>query len=453
MRPASATPTARAPSETTITTITKETSTQEKQPLPEFWSYIEALKPEDWHNHICYIYRMDPRQQMDYGSGTGSTALEKVVGTLEIRPGVTIPFNDREEIELGIREKYGGKTFRLFLKRGSERICETRITNEYPPKYPASGAMPGTPQGSGPVVLPATDSSNTADVARTAINTLATQDARATDVAIRALTSAAEVVTRIANVDKPPASPMDNAMQTLMVRMLERSMLEKDPLAELERMATLAKILNPGAGGATPSGNPMMDKIMDAALERILNPIAPAGPVATASAELVRALPQVATYVVEGIREWRIGAEAQRDTAAIMNGSPARPATPNPTPAPRTLPPLPATTQPPQGAGTVLSIEFIESKIVEIFNEGAPAEDAADDVLSFLDRLAPELIGQLKNQGEAGLLDLFQTRPILRPATSNMPRLVEFIKAFLLLAGNQKPQARPPAGPIGTAKA
>jgi hypothetical protein len=452
MRPASASPGTRAPSETTVTTITKETSTQEKQPLPEFWSYIEALKPEDWHNHICYIYRMDPRQQMDYGSGTGSTALEKVVGTLEIRPGVSIPFNDREEIELGIREKYGGKTFRLFLKRGSERICETRITNEYPPKYPAAGAMSGTPQGNSPVVLPATDASNTADVARTAINTLAGQDARMTDVAVRALTGAAEVVTRMAATDRA-SSPMDQAFQAVMVRMLERSMDPPDPTRELERIANLVKILNPGGAPAATS-NPMMERIMDAALERILNPATVAGPVATASAELVRALPTVATYIVEGIREWRVGAEAQRDTAAIMNGAPPRNApSPTPAPPPRAPQALPTTTQPPQGAGTVITIEFLESKMIEIFNEGAPAEDAADDFLTFLDRLAPEVITQLKSQGEAGLLNLFQTREILRPAINNMPRLREFIKAFLQLAGNQKPQAPPPAGPIGTAKA
>src|ERR1700679_3137073 len=211
MKPA----TTRGPSQTTVTTITEEKS--ERVPLPEFWGYIEGLKPEDWSNHICYIYRMDPRQQMDYGSGSGSTALEKVVGTFEIRPGVSIPFNDREEIELAIREKYGGKTFRLFLKRGHERICETRITNEYPPKYPATGALAGTPQtGPGPVVLPATDASNTADVARTAISTLAGQDARMTDVAVRALTGAAEVVTRMAATERA-ASPMDQAFQTIMV--------------------------------------------------------------------------------------------------------------------------------------------------------------------------------------------------------------------------------------------
>jgi hypothetical protein len=459
MKPA----TARPATETSVTTITKETITAPEKPgMPEFWGYLESLKPEDWENHICYIYRLEPRAQESASGTYGSTALEKVVGMLEIRPGVSIPFNNKEEVELGIREKWGGKTFRLFLKRGSERISETRVMNEYPPKYPPSGAMnPGTQTG--PTISNATESSNTADVAKTAIASIAGQEARATDVAIRALTGAAEVVTRLASADKPQPSAMDQAFQAVMIRMMEKSMTERDPLADITRVAELVKVLTPAAPAVTAlspnaTGNPMLDRIMEAAIERILNPATVAGPVATASAELVRALPNVAGYIVEGIREWRIGAEAQRDTAAIMNGAPQRPAgVPAPQPPPRALPqtpPMPAT---PAGVQPVINIEFIEGKILEIFNEGAPAEDAADDTLTFLDRLAPELITTLAAQGETGLVNLFQTRPTLRPATNNMPRLVEFIRAFLRIASGQanQPPAGPPAviPPNGTAKA
>ncbi len=428
--------------------------------MPEFWSYLEALKPEDWQNHICYIYRTEPQARYDAASGSsGSTALEKVVGMLEIRPGVSIPFNNREEIELGIREKWGGKTFRLFLKRGPERISETRITNEYPPKYPPSGAMnPGSPTGP---MISTSESSNTADVAKTAISTLAGQDARATDVAIRALTGAAEVVTRLAAADKPAQSPMDQAFQAIVVDMVRKSMEPKDPVDEMTRMVTLINLMRePAQATTTPAAGSATDRLLNAAIERFLSPAVAAGPVATASAELVRALPSVATYVVEGIREWRIGAEAQRDTAAMMSGAAPRPgagaAPAPPPPQPRALTQTPPA--PPAPGGTMLNIEFIEGKILEIFNEGAPTEDAADETLQFLDRLAPELITQLRSSGEQGLLNLFQSRPILRPATNNMPRLVEFIKAFLRIAGGQasdEPPTLPPAiiPPNGTAKA
>jgi hypothetical protein len=428
--------------ETTVTTITKETSTS-KPTSVDFWQYLEGLKPEDWQNHICYIYRTEPRAAFQDSSGQyGSSAVEKIVGILEVN-GRQIPFNDREEIEMGMREKWGGRTFRLILKRGSERLAETRITNEYPPRYPASLSSAGAhPTSGGPTVSTVTESSNTADVAKTAINTLAGQDARATDVAIRALTGAAEVVNRFATAERQP-SETDNLMKMLMVDMLRKSMEPKDTIGDMTKMMALLNSMRPEptAAAGTPAPGSPTDRLLSAAIDRFLSPASVAGPVATASAELVRALPNVASYIVEGIREWRVGAEAQRDTAAIMNGAPQRPGAPPPPAQPRALAatPAPPPTQP--TGGTMLDIEFIEAKIVEIFNEGAPVEDSADETLNFLDRLAPELITQLKSLGEAGLLNLFQKRAKLQPATNNMPRLVEFIRAFLRIAGGQQETA------------
>ena len=93
-----------------------------------------------------------------------------------------------------------------------------------------------------------------------------------------------------------------------------------------------------------------------------------------------------------------------------------------------------------------LSIEFVEGKIVEIIKEPLGAEQAADEAIAFLDRLDPSLLGQLAGLGEAGLLNLFQSRPQLKPATANMPRLMEFIKAFLKYAAEHdggEAQAKP----------
>src|SRR5208282_4183786 len=115
--------------ETVVTTTTKQVLPAQNRTTVDFWPYIESLKPEDWSKHIVYIYRTEPRVSM-YGDGASS--LEKITGFLEMRPGVQIPFNSQEEIELGIREKHGGKAFRLILKRGSERIAETKCSNDYP---------------------------------------------------------------------------------------------------------------------------------------------------------------------------------------------------------------------------------------------------------------------------------------------------------------------------------
>ena len=87
------------------------------------------------------------------------------------------------------------------------------------------------------------------------------------------------------------------------------------------------------------------------------------------------------------------------------------------------------------------SLEFIESRIVAIFQESTPAEEAANRVLEFLDTIDPNVVEQLKSLGEAGVLNLFQSRPVLRPALANLPRLQEFIRAFLKEASENDPPA------------
>ena len=94
------------------------------------------------------------------------------------------------------------------------------------------------------------------------------------------------------------------------------------------------------------------------------------------------------------------------------------------------------------------SLEFIESKIVEIFQEtDLTVDQAADETLAFLDRMDPKMPSQLESLGEAGILQLFHVRPVLRPATANLARLQEFVRAFLKYAGENKvPTVTPPNG-------
>ena len=87
-------------------------------------------------------------------------------------------------------------------------------------------------------------------------------------------------------------------------------------------------------------------------------------------------------------------------------------------------------------------MELIEIKIVEILAEPQSAEWAAEETLNFLDRLDKSIVPQLASQGEAGLMTLFTTRPLLKPATANVPRLTEFIRAFLKYAGDTAPDGQ-----------
>lgn len=437
-----------AANQTVVTTTTKQVLPIQNRATVDFWPYIEALKPEDWSKHIVYIYRTEPRVSM-YGDGASS--LEKITGYLEIAPGKQIPFNSQEEVEIGIREKHGGKAFRLILKRGSERIAESKCSNDYPPRY----HMPGIGGGSSdhPNITSYSDASATADVAKVAMSTMAGQERATTETAVRALDAASQVVMRMAQgTTPPPPSAMDQAMQSMMVELMRRSLNPPppppapDPIEQMTKLAGLLNQFNGGGGGAGLGPlAPIVTKFLETASDRVFNPAA-ASPTSSAAAELVRQLPGVAGYVTQAIREWRAGVEAQRDTAAMMTGRsrpPAPAAPPAAAPQPNMQPPPTQLPTPPGGEIVMPSLEFIEVKIIEIIEEGNPAEDTADDILSFIERMDSALPAQLHSLGEAELLKLFQARPILQPALKNMPRLVEVIRAILRLTEPKPPAAGP----------
>ena len=415
---------------------------------PEFWSYIEALKPEEWDRHLVYIYRTDPRAS-NYGDG--QSAIDKCSGFMDMPDGTQIPFNDREEIEMAIQRKHGGKAFRLILKRGHERLTEGKSSNDAPPRY----ANQPSYASSNPTVSasPLNEASATADVAKQAITTMAGQERQATEVAISALRGAADVVTRLASA---PATPQNDIMTQFMAAMIQKMLAPPpDPFEQFAKFMTLMTTMRQG-GDLNPAGMPAgLNRIMDLALERFVNPVSAAPPI-NASAELVRTLPSVAGHVTEAIQAWARGTEAQRDTAAIMaqGGQPPHPTAqpqkvlPGANPAqPRPIAPAPANNPATPGGSTVAaapSLEFVETKIMEILQENISAEDAADDCLAFLDRMDQKLVAQLVSAGENGLMQLFNMRPILRPATVNQQRLTEFIRAFLRFANESmmKPEGQ-----------
>lgn len=421
---------------TTVRQVLSSTDEPSEIRTPDFWSYVESLKPEDWERHIIYIYRMDPRAST---YGDGQSCIDKCCRFIEVRPGVEVPFNDREEVELAIREKHGGKAFRLIVKKGGQRITEGKCANDAPPKY----SYTSNNHNPGPMIRPETEVSATADIAKQALSQIASQEKTSIDVAVNAVRAAGDMVTKLSQQSSSThsESETDGVFRRLMLVMLERALNPPpppDPIETLTKLLALQKSLAPEPSVTAPN-NPVVGKIMDTALERLLSPISSA-PQTSASAALVSQLPQVAGYVVEAIREWRIGSEAQRDTVFQMNKTP-NPGAPGtmPTNNPRILSPGPTASNPasnpsPTNGGnqTVpIPLEFIESKIVEILKEGSTADEAADETIGFLSRMEPTLVKRLSSLGEGGLVNLFQIRPILQQATVNMPRVVEFIKAFL----------------------
>lgn len=425
-KPASVEPNGGEVSETTITKRILPAVPGGKKETPEFWDYFEAIKADDWspYRHKLFVYRY----QGDAPSGVSEQMEKNEAGAMAMPDGEQVPLTNREDTEYAITKKFGGGLFRLILKRGSERVTQTHVHTDGPRKAVRAAAYQET---DGPVVSAmGNESDSTAAVAHHAITTLAGQDRAVMDVAVNAVKGAAEIVQRMSATQTPPAaatSETDQLMKMLMVKMMERMMNPPDPIELLTKLMALQGSVS-GNGSV---GNPFWAKIQEAAVDKLLNP-GPSGPVSSAGAELVRQLPQVASYVTSAIAEWRAGTEAQLQTAAIMRG--VQPPAGRPAPAPGTVLPAAPAQNPTPGGVVAPSLEFIESRIVQIFREPVAAEEAADKTLEFLETLDPQLVEQLKAQGEPGLIALFHSRPTLRPATQNVPRLTEFIRAFLKFA-------------------
>lgn len=438
-------------------TIEKTTRTRVIPPgsTPEpfdFWQYLENLKPEDADRHILYVYRDDPAPSMQIGKF--------------VYPWTEIPWNDREEAESCIAQKWGGRNYRVYVKDRSQRMGVGRIYINAPPKplapAPEQPVYPGAPPGAQPGYAvtgfggqPAPGYyGDTGRIAEVAMHTVANQEKQAVEIGIAALKNAAEVLN---SVNNRPNSPADDLTRQFMAAMITRMSNPPDPLETFVKMMALVKEMN---GGNSQSGIPgiggsVIDKVLTSIIDRGMNPPA-AGPAVSTGAELIRVLPNIAQYVSKGLEDYARITEAQRDVILQQRGavpgqvvqpprqvSGPQPVILQPRPAPVQTPANPMTeTAPAQGEDVAMFMnptDFLEGKILEIFNEPQSAEAAAEEALAFLDRMGSTIVPQLIQQGEQGLMALFNTRPILRPAMNNPARLTEFVRAFVKFANEAPP--------------
>jgi hypothetical protein len=406
---------------------------------PDYFEYVERLSPGEWERHpkhTLYIYRRNTE--------TGPMIpLERLNGFFPVAGADPVPLGDREEFEIALAQKYGGGNYRLILKKGSERISEGRISIDGAPKNTRPGIL-DSPEASGSGATVQNPPETPESVAKTAMNIVANQESQGLQIGMAALHSAADVVQRLAHPSVPAPAPGDDLTRQFLQVMIAKMMNPPDPLEQFAKFASLMATLG---GGANGTAHPAVQKIIDTALERFGNPVAP-GAIATTGAALVSQLPQIAGYVTEAVREWRVGSEAQLHTAQIMASQGRAPALAAQNPSATVQPPGRPITQatqivpPPQEAqampaGTP-SLEFVESKIVEILRKPISADDAADEVLSFLDLMDPTLVDRLAAVNETQLVQLFQTRPVLKQY-HDLARLQEFVRAFLKYANDTGP--------------
>lgn len=425
---------------TTVTTVIPSDSVSQPEKL-DFWDYTKGLPPE-WGSppdrHLLYVYRVTAE--------TGPLQPLEKCTRMTLQDNTQVDVRNREEFEFGLFGKYGGGTYLLILKRGAERAAQIRVRFDGPPK----NTQPGILADASAQANPSQTGDAKSDVAISAMNLVGNRDAEAVNVAISALRGASDVVQRFSKENGNGGSMNDMLMQAMIQRLLAP---QPDPIEALGKVIAVFQSIN-GVLNPAASQNPTLAKILDTAVDRMMNPL-PSGPATSTGAELVRQLPQIGGYVAEAIREWRVGTEAQLQTAHIMasqrpalppgNGTgqpaPGQPgrsitqatqisapaAAPSSAPAPGALP---------MGAP---SLEFIESKIVEILQRDIPTAEAADEVLSFLDLMAPSMVEQLAQLNETQLMQVFQSRPTLRQY-HDLARLQEFVRAFLKYA---KPEPAP----------
>ena len=422
---------------------------------PDFWEFIEKMTPEMWGgDYTLYILREDPKPSL-YG---GTNTLEKCPGYISMPDGSKQPLNSREDIELAIKQKYGGKAFRLILKRANgERICEGKCTNEAPPRFPDADPRAYTNP------LPNSGQQQSSDnVAVKAMETVANQNPQLINIAIDAVSRAADIVARhnVAPPAPPPStdSDLDRAFKQAMIAKLLAP--TPDPLETYLKIKTA---LGDG-GGASPTNNPLMDRILNAAVEKILNP-APAVTGRTTLLDLGREfIPVLGTTVRETMHEYRLAREADVRLAEVARGMQPQPATiigvdtaPQPA-ANNPAPPAPAAAQQPP------SFSWVAERVAKIVkNVEFPVDEAVDRVISFLYDTDERLVGLLLNPpkldqrlaaGKQGLLQLFQYEPALKECMANTPRVSEFIEKFIVAAtAAEEAEARLRAAAPATATA
>lgn len=405
---------------------------QSKSKTPAFVELIESLTPERWANEDwrLAIVREDPKPST-YG---GQNTLEQCQGVLEVRPGVSIPLDDWEAIQLAIKQKYGGKVYRLILKKGRERITEGKCINEAPPKYPETNSGYGNPLPN----APATDAS----VASKAIDVMAQQQPDAVRLAMDVLRSASEIVMRQANppaaaVAPPPRDPLVEAL-------LQRALNPPAPPDPFEMFLKFKQLMGDGGMGST---NAIIEKVLGAAVDKIINP-APAVTGRTTLLDIGREFIPVLGTVMH---EYRLSREADaRITEIQRSAMPAQPvpAVPQQNP-PAAIVALPPAAQPtPQQAAPpaapALTFQQIESHIAKIVkNVEYSVDEAVDKVLEFLYDTDPRIVGALLNPpsldsrlkpGKDGLMQLFTFEPELKDCITNVPRLSEFLDKFIVAA-------------------
>lgn len=394
-----------------------------------FWEYLLSLTPNDYAEHICYVYRWLANSN-DYSA----------VGKL------SLPFD-----EFTLKDNFGGGTFRLYLKRKGQLYKRIdRVVIEGNPKNPddapASGAANGV-HGTTELTLLAQILAQQSQLFEKLLSQ--NNNRPMVDEAMRGALDLqrlgfSNVVTSVRELTPQPAAPSSDPFKEklfdlLLTRAFAPPPSPADPIKTFVEMAAAVKQILPDTGGNTSWG---VEAIR--ALGPALAPIAQA-----ITAGYTSQMPRPPIQHPNGGRT--IDVSAQPQPVRANSDDTRNNVTPMPGPAPTANAALPAspdaanTPAPPENGEVnqvTPNLEWLEAKVVDLVNHPQLSpEDAASDAVSFLQTAAPDILAQMSS--EFNLRWVFKHRPIMQ-RISDPEKKERFIVAFLqVLNGTPAPAAAP----------
>lgn len=383
--------------QTTETEVISNTKLENDKRPPDFWDYIEALRPEEYGRHIIYVYRW-----LDSGELSASTK-------------VSVPIDI-----FGLKEVVGGGAFRLILKNGPQ-ICRRieKCILEGAPKTISDVHSASTANAGG--------ETNAVNRLCNLLETMLAQQngGSAGADAFRGALSLQEAGFKsvLSNVQAMTPAPVqtDNPFS--------------NPTTMLNFFVMAKQLFAPSGGNSVKETLEMIAALKDAGI------VGGGGDGKFSIAqEVLRLAPQVLGQLGQGMTAMAEAKKAEANAAIVVagGGRPALPVAVNPNPLPT---PIETTAAPPAEATPPAQnaiIQFIESKIADlVMDEKLSVAEAANDALAFLQVAAPMIMKQLLEGGEPTMNHIFNSEPAFARVPKN-PRLTEFIKKFLELgnAGN-----------------
>lgn len=389
---------------------------EERPKMLSLWEYQDQMKPEDWIEHIGYLYRMQP----------------KIAG------GESYLMKFTEPITMDIiREKFGGQVFRVILKKGQQRVCDTVVTIEAPPKMQTDQqnySQPIQPAATSDLrhaldVVADPSKVNTSialQTAQTGFDMLRAQMAQSVAGNQLSVKDIIELMERRQTSSGMPQW-LETALAAAVPALISRFLTPENPIETFKNLTSALSAI-PGFGG---SGAAKEDW----------------------KASLVSVLPNVFEHGTSIMREWRMATEAAARAQPALPPAGAQTAVlaamqPNPnTPPPGTPPagaPPPGSAPPANGPLPPPPADWLKMKLREMFLAGRTGAEVGQ----FLEDLAPAFLNELAPVPPETLLTYLRLDAILKTIADD-PRLPEFLAQLHAWANDTS--SEPAAAPAGKA--